>query len=171
MANKKAKYDVKITVSSPSISLMVLGRLNIWCLMVYLGLSNKMCLTLSCILQEAHMGRWDGRQKIAVCEMGVANPQASHHSLVMVDKVTRSPWEYHWLHISQLLALCVVPVLLPFVQETLMEGSLKVQTEDTRHQGALSCGVPSCGISLLLISTWPGNHAKFILQSHLQSVW
>jgi hypothetical protein len=45
MAHKKAKPHVQISGSSPSISLMVLGRQNLWHLVVYFGQPNKMCLT------------------------------------------------------------------------------------------------------------------------------
>jgi hypothetical protein len=40
----------------PSILLMVLGKWNLWCLMVYLGQSTMMCLMLSSALQGAHTG-------------------------------------------------------------------------------------------------------------------
>jgi hypothetical protein len=84
------------------------------------------------ITGSTHEG-WVGRHKIDVCETDVANPKAGHHNLIMADRVTREPpWEYHWFHIMQLVALGMIPVLLLFGQDTLMESSLKVKTEDIR---------------------------------------
>jgi hypothetical protein len=68
--------------------------------------------------------RWAGRQKKAVCKTGVANPEASHHNLVLVEEATgRPPWE---CHISHIFTLYVVPALLPFSCDGSMEKGLKV---------------------------------------------
>jgi hypothetical protein len=52
---------------------------------------------------------WAGVKKMAVCETGAANPQASHQNFFPVDGATRRPsWECHWLHVWHLVALCMV---------------------------------------------------------------
>jgi hypothetical protein len=72
-----------------------------------------------------------------VRETGVVNPQASHCNLVPAGGATgRPPWECHSFRITQLVALCVLPVLLPIGQDASTEKRLKVQTEDNRYQGA-----------------------------------
>lgn len=73
---------------------------------------------------------------MCVCVTGVANHQASHHNPVQWTQQQEDlPCACHWLQV-QPVSLCVVPVLLKSGQDTMMEGRLKVQTEDTWYQDA-----------------------------------
>jgi hypothetical protein len=108
--------------------------------MVYLGSLAGCTDTKFYMTRGMHRG-WVGRQKMAVGKTGVANPQVSHHNLIPADGATRD------LHGSVTgFTSHSFPVLLPFGQGTSMKGSLKVQTEETRYQGVLSCGVPGSSI-------------------------
>jgi hypothetical protein len=75
MACKRGKTQVKMSESSPRITLTVGGRHNFSCLSVYLGQSTMKCHILRCILHEGQM-RWVPRQKMTTCEMGMANLHA-----------------------------------------------------------------------------------------------
>jgi hypothetical protein len=106
---------------------------------------------------------------MVVRNTGAANPQASHHNLLTADGAARRPsWECHWIHISQLLTFGVVPVFLPFGQNTPTEGGLKVETEDTRVPWILASLAAASAISWLPMPTWLGIHAKIVLKPRLE---
>jgi hypothetical protein len=77
---------------------------------------------------------------MAMCDMGVANLQVFHHNTVIVNGPTtrKSPWEYHWLNILQL----VIPVLVTINQQrSVLESKLR-----TKHIMQPCSGVPGYGI-------------------------
>jgi hypothetical protein len=82
--------------------------------------------------------------------MGMANLQATHHNLVTADVMTQKPpQEYQWFHVSQPVALHMVPVSLPLGQKRPMMEGIKIQPDGMRFN-ALDSGIPHCSICCLI---------------------
>jgi hypothetical protein len=62
--------------------------------------------------------------------MGVADSQSIYHNLLAMGGTTIKPqWVYHWFHLPHLVASGIIPIVLPFGQNRLMEGGIDFKLE------------------------------------------
>jgi hypothetical protein len=151
----------------------MLGKWNIWHLMVYLGQSRRMCLTLSSVLQGAHTrGRLADRRLLCVGRVWPTFRRITTTSSWWTEQekdLHRSVTDFT----SHSLLPCVwSQYCCHFIRMCRWRAVLKseLKTPGTREPWVVASLAVASATSLPLIPTWPHIHASVILKSCLESV-